>query len=47
MKVLVVDDDPLSVELLTHALTKSGHDVIKRDNGRAALQIDVVHFSSS
>ncbi len=38
MKVLVVDDDPLSVELLTHALTESGHDVIKCDNGNTAIE---------
>lgn len=38
MKVLVVDDDVLSVELLTHALTESGHDVVSRDNGKAALE---------
>ena len=38
MKVLVVDDDPISVELLKHTLTESGHDVVAHDNGSSAIE---------
>ncbi len=38
MKVLVVDDDPISIELLKHTLTESGHEVVTRDNGWAAIE---------
>ncbi len=37
MNVLVVDDDPISVELLKDALNTMGHEVAVRENGSGAL----------
>jgi putative two-component system response regulator len=37
MKVLVVDDDELMVQLLEHTLRRHGHDVASANNGRAAV----------
>lgn len=38
MKVLVVDDDLISVELLSHALNESGHEVVVCNNGKEAIE---------
>ena len=27
MRILIVDDDPMSLEMLRHALTRGGHEV--------------------
>lgn len=37
LRVLVVDDDPVSLRLIAHHLTHDGHHVIKAVNGRQAL----------
>jgi CheY-like chemotaxis protein len=36
--ILVVDDDPASVEALCELLKKEGHDVVCAENGRKALE---------
>jgi CheY-like chemotaxis protein len=36
--ILVVDDDPASVEALCELLKKEGHDVVCAENGRQALE---------
>ncbi len=36
--ILVVDDDPASVEALCELLENAGHDVIRAENGRQALE---------
>jgi putative two-component system response regulator len=38
MRILTVEDDPISREVLRHWLTVSGHDVVCVDNGDEALQ---------
>jgi putative two-component system response regulator len=37
MRILIVDDDPMALEMLRHALTKAGHAVETATNGREAL----------
>src|ERR1700722_10908006 len=39
MRILIVDDDAVSLEMLGHALTRAGHEVINAGNGREALGI--------
>ena len=39
MQVLIVDDNPISLDMLEHALKRNGYDVIAVDNARAALEI--------
>ena len=39
MKILVVDDDEITRELLEHALTQSGYDVLTAPDGQEALEI--------
>lgn len=39
MQVLIVDDNPIALEILEHTLKRSGYDVISADTGRAALEI--------
>jgi cyclic di-GMP phosphodiesterase len=39
MKILVVDDDELSLDMLEHALVAEGYDVLRAANGREALEI--------
>jgi putative two-component system response regulator len=39
VRVLVVDDNRVAVELLEQTLRRSGYDVLTADNGRAALDI--------
>jgi pilus assembly protein CpaE len=36
-KVLVVDDDPVALQLVVYALSSEGHEVISADNGEQAL----------
>lgn len=38
-KILIVDDDQAMLDFLSKALTKSGHDVTTKDNGKDALNI--------
>lgn len=37
LRILAVDDDPVSLRILEHHLTKDGHQVIRAVNGRQAL----------
>lgn len=37
--VLIVDDDQMALRLLEHHLTKAGYDVLRAENGLAALEI--------
>jgi putative two-component system response regulator len=39
MRILIVDDDAVSLEMLGHALQRSGHEVTTAGNGREALAI--------
>jgi putative two-component system response regulator len=39
MRILIVDDDMIALELLREALQDGGHDVVSADNGRAALEM--------
>ncbi|MFL5764269.1 MAG: two-component system response regulator [Bacteroidia bacterium] len=39
MKVLVVDDDKMILEAVSHKLTESGYDVIRAENGYEALDM--------
>jgi putative two-component system response regulator len=39
MRILVVDDDDISVELITHALEQAGHEVVAARNGEKAASI--------
>ena len=39
MRILIVDDDEISVDLLTHALTQAGHEVVAARNGEKAASI--------
>lgn len=39
MRVLIVDDDEIALELLEHTLSEAGHDVVKATNGREALAL--------
>lgn len=38
-RILVVDDEPMVLDLLQKALTRKGHEVIKADGGRKAIQL--------
>lgn len=38
-KILVVDDDPDTLELLTHILTEAGHQVLATTKARQALEM--------
>jgi putative two-component system response regulator len=39
MQVLIVDDNPVALDLLEHTLKRSGYEVIAAENGRRALEI--------
>jgi putative two-component system response regulator len=39
MQVLIVDDNPIALDLLEHTLKRAGYDVLTADNGNAALEI--------
>jgi putative two-component system response regulator len=39
MRVLIVDDDEIALELLSEVLSESGHEVERAKNGREALEI--------
>ena len=39
MRILIVDDDPMALEMLRHALTRAGHSVETATNGREALDV--------
>src|SRR6185437_8076492 len=39
MRILIVDDDPMAVEMLKHALTRAGHEVETASNGVEALEV--------
>lgn len=39
MKVLIVDDDPISVQILENAVQANGHDVLVATDGMGALEI--------
>jgi putative two-component system response regulator len=39
MRILVVDDDEISVELITHALEQAGHEVVSTSDGEKAASI--------
>jgi putative two-component system response regulator len=43
MRILIVDDDPIALELLKDTLADAGHDVTCADDGQAAL--DALHQS--
>ena len=38
MKILVADDDPVSLRMMERTLQKSGYEVITVDNGRQAAE---------
>ena len=38
MRILIAEDDPVSRELLRHALAGMGHEVVQADNGQAAWE---------
>lgn len=38
MRILIVDDDEMALEMLRHALARSGHDVVTASNGREGLE---------
>ena len=37
-KILVVDDEPFNLEVLTEILTNQGYDVLCREDGESALK---------
>ena len=39
MRILIVDDDPMALEMLKHALTRAGHQVETASNGVEALEV--------
>ena len=39
MKILIVDDDPLTVQVLENAVTRLGHQATSASNGREALKL--------
>ena len=39
MRILIVDDDPMALEMLRHALERAGHEVESTENGRQALEV--------
>jgi putative two-component system response regulator len=39
MQVLIVDDNPIALDILGHMLKRAGYDVIAADSGRAALEM--------
>src|SRR5215207_2387352 len=39
MRILIVDDDPLSLAMLEHALRQAGHDVTATESAEAALRV--------
>lgn len=39
MRILIVDDDELSLDMLSHALERDGYDVLRAANGREALSL--------
>jgi putative two-component system response regulator len=39
MRILIVDDDPIALELLRDTLVDGGHEVVSAENGRAAIAI--------
>ena len=39
MRILIVDDEPLSLAMLGHALRQAGHDVLTADSAEAALRV--------
>lgn len=39
MQILIVDDDELSLDMLSHSLEREGYEVLRTNNGREALQI--------
>jgi len=43
MKILAVDDDPVSLKLLVRHLEKAGHEVVTASNGRQALAAAIEH----
>ena len=38
MKILMVDNDPLMLELMSDMLSKKGHEIVVAENGLAALE---------
>lgn len=39
MKILIVEDDPVALEILQSALVEAGHEVLTAGNGRQAMEI--------
>ena len=39
LRILAVDDDPVSLRLLEHHLLRDGHEVVKATDGKAALEL--------
>ncbi len=39
MRILIVDDDDIALDTLTHTLTQAGHEVVLAHDGREALEI--------
>ncbi len=39
MKILIVDDDDVALDVLEHALTQAGHEVVAAHDGREALEL--------
>lgn len=42
-KILVVDDDPMNLELVCEFLTERGHDVVRSTEGTAAAALAALH----
>lgn len=43
LRILAVDDEPISLKLLSHHLTRDGHAVMTASNGRDALSLALTH----
>ncbi|MCK6447696.1 MAG: diguanylate cyclase [Planctomycetes bacterium] len=43
LRILAVDDEPISLRLLVHHLTRDGHNVMTATNGREALALALTH----
>ncbi len=39
MQILTVDDNDIALEMLRHALTQAGHEVVAAHDGHTALKI--------
>jgi putative two-component system response regulator len=39
VRILIVDDDPINLEMLRHAVTRMGHDAVTATNGLEAMEV--------